>query len=191
MPDVPADALPRDDALREPIQIPVRVAEPLVPQPLPGEQLRVLDQQTPERHEGTVGGSLAGAERRSPTLERQITLPRTLDVDPLLLGGGDTVGAEAGDHTARARAAVARAEGVVERSLALAPPHQAVHVVGPQVVFGEPEPEAARVGIAVAGEPGRLAVQVDLRRLIEARHVAAEHVLEPADHLHPATVCRR
>src|SRR2546426_12403288 len=80
---------------------------------------------------------------------------------------------------------------VVERSLTLAPPHQPVHVVGPEVVLGEPEPEVPCVGIAMAGESGRLAVEVDLRRLVEPRHIAAEHVLEPADHPHPATVCRR
>jgi len=33
-------------------------------------------------------------------------------------------------------------------------------------------------------------VEVDLRRLVETRHVAAEYVLEPAHHLHPAAVCR-
>src|SRR5256885_14730144 len=121
MPDVPADALPRGDALREPIQIPVRVAEPFVPQPLPGEQLRILDQQTPERHEGTVGGSLPGAERRGPALERQIAVPRPRDVDLFLSRGIETVGAAAGDHAAPARAAMACAERVGERALILAP----------------------------------------------------------------------
>src|SRR5207244_5346443 len=163
---MPADTLRRGDTLREPIQVPVGVAEPLVPQSLPREQLRILDQQTPERHERAVGGSLPGAQRRGPALQCQIAVPRALDVDPFLTRGSETVGTEAGDHAARARAAVARAQGVVERALALAPPHQAVHVVGPQVIRREAEPEVARVGIAVAGEAGRLVVAVALRRLV-------------------------
>ena len=43
----------------------------------------------------------------------------------------------------------------------------------------------------MTGEAGGLAVEVDLRRLVEPGHVAAEHVFEPADHFHPAAVCRR
>src|SRR2546421_11321255 len=143
---MPTDTLRRGDTLREPIQVSVGVTEPCVPQALPREQLRILDQQAPERHERSVGGALPRAQRRGPALERQIAAPRALDVDPFLTRGSETVGAEAGDHAARARAAMARAEGVVERALALAPPHQAVHVVGPQVILGEVEPEVARVG---------------------------------------------
>src|SRR5206468_12376598 len=129
--------------------------EPLVPEPLPREELRVLHQQAPEGHERPVGGSLPGTQRRGPTLERQIAFPRTLDVDPTLLRGCETVGAEAGDHAARARAAVARAERVVERSLALAPPHRAVHALRSHVVLGEPVRLVASVGIAVAGRAAR------------------------------------
>src|SRR5439155_19078244 len=123
VPDMPADPLRWGDTLRQPIQVPVGVAEPLVPQSLPREQLWILDQQAPERHECAVGGSLPGAQRRGPALQRLIAVPRALDVDPFLARGSETVGAEAGDHAARARAAVARAEGVVERALAFAPPH--------------------------------------------------------------------
>src|SRR3989441_13202286 len=117
-----AAPLRRSVALGEPIQVPVGIVEPFIPQPLPGEQLRVLDQQAPEGDERPVGGSLPGAQRRGPTLQREIAVPRALDADPVLAGGRETVGAETGDHTTRARAAVARAEGVVERSLALASP---------------------------------------------------------------------
>src|SRR2546421_6659064 len=98
------------------MQIPVGVAEPLVPQSLPREQLRILDQQTPERHERAVGGALPRAQRRGPALQCQIAVPRALDVDPFLTRGSETVGAEAGDHAARARAAVAPAPGVVQRA---------------------------------------------------------------------------
>src|SRR5437773_12343118 len=109
---MPADTLRRGDTLREPIQVPVGVAEPLVPQSLPREQLRILDQQTPERHERAVGGSLPGAQRRGPALQCQIAVPRAPDVDPFLTRGSETVGAEAGEHAARARAAAARAPGL-------------------------------------------------------------------------------
>ena len=101
----------------------------------------------------------------------------------------ETVRAEAAD--AIATAAVARGEGVVDRSLALAPPHQAVDVVGPQVIFGEAEPEVAGVGVAVTGESGGRAVQVDLRRPVESGDVAAEYVLEPAVEPHAAAPGRR
>src|SRR5205807_1227352 len=122
--------------------------------------------------------------RRDPALEREIALPGAARVDRGLTRRIETVGAEAGDRAPPT--AVARGEGVVERPLALAAPHQAVHVVGPQVVFGQTEPEAARVGIALAGEPRGLAVQIDLCRLVESGHVLAEHVLEPAVQPHLA-----
>src|SRR2546430_17637466 len=76
--------------------------------------------------------------------------PRAVDVDRGPVCRVETGGTEAADTIATA--AVARGEGVVERPLALAPPHQAVDVVGPQVVFGEAEPEVAGVGVAVTGE---------------------------------------
>src|SRR5213079_799754 len=130
---MPADTLRRGDTLREPIQVPVGVAEPLVPQSLPREQLRILDQQAPERHERAVGGSLPRAQRRGPALQCQRAVPRALDVDPFLTRGSETVGAAEGDKAARARAAVARARAVVARAQAPATTHKAVHVVGPQV----------------------------------------------------------
>src|SRR5256885_7350472 len=105
---MPTDTFRRGDAFGEPIQVSVGVTEPFVPQALPREQLRILDQQSPERHERSVGGALPRTQRRGPALERQIAVPRALDVDPFLTRGSETVGAEAGDHTARARAAVAR-----------------------------------------------------------------------------------
>src|SRR5437016_10907437 len=119
---MPADTLRRGDTLREPIQVSVGVTEPFVPQALPREQLRILDQQAPERHERSVGGALPGAQRRGPALERQIAVPRALDVDSFLACGSETVGAEAGDHAARARAAVARGQGVIAAALGLPPP---------------------------------------------------------------------
>src|SRR3989442_3806956 len=124
---MPADALRRSDALGESIEVPVGVAESLVPEPLPGEQLRVLDQQAPEGHERPVGGSLPGAQRRGPTLQREIAVPRALDADPVLAGGRETVGAETGDPTTRARAAVARAPGGVEPAPKPAPPQHGLH----------------------------------------------------------------
>src|SRR2546430_9506041 len=114
---MPADTLRRGDTLREPIQVPVGVAEPLVPQSLPREQLRILDQQTPERHERAVGGSLPRAQRPGPALQCQIAVPRAPDVDPLLTPGTETVGAEAGDHAAPPRAAVAPAPGLAGRGV--------------------------------------------------------------------------
>src|SRR2546429_8943520 len=104
---MPADTLRRGDTLREPIQVPVGVAEPLVPQSLPREQLRILDQQTPERHERAVGGAPPRVQRRGPALPGPIAVPRALGVDPLLPRGSETVGGEAGAHAARAPAAVA------------------------------------------------------------------------------------
>src|SRR2546421_8108666 len=44
-------SLRRGDTLREPVQVSVGVTEPFVPQAFPREQLRILDQQAPERHE--------------------------------------------------------------------------------------------------------------------------------------------
>src|SRR3989442_14050720 len=106
---MPADTLRRGDTLREPIQVPVGVAEPLVPQSLPREQLRILDQQAPERHECAVGGAPPRAQRRGPPLQWQIAVPRALRVAPFLARGCETLGAEACDPAARPRAAAADA----------------------------------------------------------------------------------
>ena len=86
---------------------------------------------------------------------------------------------------------MARPDGVVERALTLAPPHQPVNVVRAQVVFNQPEPEIPRVGVARARAHRRPAVQIDLDRLVQSAQVAAEDVFEPADHLHAAAARRR
>ena len=118
---MPADAFVGRDALGEPIQVAVGIVEPLVPQPFPGEQLGILDQQAPKGDERPVGGSLPAAQRRRPALEREIAFAGAVGVDPGLARRVETVGAETGD--AAPSASVACGEGVVERSLALALPH--------------------------------------------------------------------
>jgi len=90
---VPADAFVGRDALGEPIQVAVGIVEPLVPQPFPGEQLGILDQQAPKGDERPVGGSLPGAQRRGPALERQIAFAGPVGVDPGLARRVETVGA--------------------------------------------------------------------------------------------------
>ena len=111
-----------------------------------------MHEQTPEGDEGAVGGLAAAADRCGPAHELRVALARTIDVDAVLLRRVEAVLAEAGDAAAGAGAAVIGDEHVAERSLPLAAPHQAVDVVGPQVVLDEPEPEVPRVGIARAGE---------------------------------------
>ena len=96
--------------------------------------------------------------------------------------------AETGEPSARARTAVVGAEHVAQRSLPLASPHQAVHLVRTQVVFDEPEPEIARVRIARAGKARCRTAQHHLARAVEAGHVRGDHVLEPWNHFHPASM---
>ena len=86
---------------------------------------------------------------------------------------------------------MARAEGSVQRALALAAEHQSVDMVGAQVVFRQSEPEVQRVRVAIADAGLRLAVHIDFERLVEPGNILAEDILEPADHLHPALVRAR
>ena len=129
------------------------------------------------------------ARRAHPCRELEVARLRALGVDALRFAGGDAILAKARDAAARALAAVIRDDRVAERPLSLAAPHQAVDVVRPQIVLDHAEPEGARARIARAGERRRPSGERDLARLIEAGHVGADHVLEPADDLHAALAC--
>ena len=86
---------------------------------------------------------------------------------------------------------MAGAERGVQRALPLAAEHQAVDTVRAQVVLRQSQPEIQSVRVAVADARLRLAVHVDLKRLVETGDVLAEDVLEPADDLHAALVRAR
>src|SRR5262249_14398717 len=153
---------------------------------LPGEDFRIFDESPPERHERAVTRTLPRAQRGDPRLERGVALARALGIDA---GGARSVGTVRAETTGRGwirTAAVAPTDGVVERTLPLAAPHQPIDVVRAQIILDEREPEVSRVRIAHADAGGRPSVEVDLDRLVEPLHVGAEDILEPADHLHAA-----
>ena len=186
VPDVPADPPGGPNLVRLAVHVAVGVAQRFVPEPLPGEHFGILDESPPERDECAVGRPLAGAHRVHPRFERDVSLARAIRIDAGFARRVQTVRAETADRCRVRASAVVRADRVVERTLPLAAPHQAVDVVGPQIILDETEPEAARIRVAHADAGRRLAVHVDLDRFVEARHILVEDVLEPADHFHAA-----
>src|SRR5438552_2576479 len=127
MPDVPANALPRRDAVREAVHVAIGVVERFVPEPLPGHDLRVFREQPPEGHEGPVYGRRARLRRHAspadsvrPCREREVALAGAVDVDAVLPRRVHAILAEAGDAAAGALAAVVGDERVAQRALPLA-----------------------------------------------------------------------
>src|SRR5207247_7097298 len=106
VPEMPADALRRRNLVRLAIHVAIGVAQPLVPQALPGEDFGILDEDSPEGDKRPVGGTLAGPHRRDPVLERAVPAPRAIDVDAGLPRRIDTMRAEAADGRGIAAAAV-------------------------------------------------------------------------------------
>ena len=188
VPDVPPDGLARRDGAGAGVHLTIGVAQAFVPEPLPGQDLRVVHQDAPEGDEGAVGRAPARLQLPHPALQGQKALARALGVDPLGAGRGHAMRAEAADLARPRRPAVAGPEGVVERPLALAPPHQAVRLVVAKVVLDEGEPELAGIRVAQADAGGGPAVRVGLHRLVQAGHLLPEDVLEPGDDLHSAAV---
>src|SRR5262249_51765389 len=113
VPQVPADALVRRNLVRAAVQIAVRVAQPFVPEPLPGQHLRIVDEDAPEGDERAVERALAAALGGDPVLERAIALARAFRVDAVLLRSLEAVRAEAADRAGIPAAAVARAHRVL------------------------------------------------------------------------------
>src|SRR5207247_8114961 len=109
---------------------------------------------------------------------------RPIDVDAGAARSVNAVLTEAGDAAACAAAAVAGADRIPERTLALAAPHQAVDVVRAQVILDQTQPEVACVRVAGAGRRRGHARHDDFTRAIETRNVCGNDVLEPADHFH-------
>ena len=149
MPDVPADGLVRRERMGPLVHRAIGLAQALVPEPLPRQHLRLLHQDAPERDEGAVRRLAALRHALDPPLQGEESLPRPIGIDPLPAGRLQAMRAEA-RRGGRPRAlAVAGSDGIVERPLTLAPPHEAVEgAVGAQVILDEGEPELARVGIA-------------------------------------------
>src|SRR5262249_26173638 len=156
------------------------VVERFVPESLPRHDFRVLREQAPERDERAVGGA-SRARRAPPIRGLEITRPRALDLRSPCFPCSDAILTKARHPPAGAISALIRDDRIAERALSLAAPHEAVDIVGAEVVLHHAEPECARARIARARERRRTAREGDLARLIEAWHVRADHVLEPTD----------
>src|SRR4029079_13408040 len=193
VPDVPADPLARRDRLRSRVHVAVRVIERFIPQALPSHDLGILGEQAPESDESAVScwPRAVAPHRVAPFVQLEVSGFRALDVDTLLFRGGDAVLTEAGDTAARTEPSVIGADGVAERTLAFASPHQAVDVIRAQIILDHAEPEVARVRVARTGEWRGQSAQRCFARGVEAGNARADDVLEPADDFHTALARRR
>src|SRR5215813_292545 len=129
VPDMPANSLRWGDAAREPMHGAIGGFEPVIPQALPGEQLRILEKEAPESDQSAIGRSLATPHSRGPTLEREIAFPSALGIDSFFPGSGETMLAKTSDCAA-VNSPMLSAKRVIEWPLPLTAPHQAVHLVG-------------------------------------------------------------
>src|ERR1700733_12296065 len=128
--------------MREAVHVAIGVVQRLIPEPLPREDLRVLDQQAPERDKRAVGLSIAG-HGGGPGRKLRIAPLGAIDVDAIAPSRLDAVRTEASEPPAGTRATVVGHENVADRPLPFAAPHEAVDVVGPKVVLDEPQPEVS------------------------------------------------
>src|SRR5215510_487348 len=190
VPDMPANSLGWGNAVREPIHGAISGLEPVIPQALPSEQLRILEKEAPERDNSAIGRSLATSHSRGPALEREIAFPSALGIDSLFAGRDQTILAKTSDGAA-VSSPLLSAERVIEWPLPFTAPHQPVHLVGSQIIFHQAKPEVPSVRVPEACNCSRSSVEIDLDSSIEARHVMPKHVFEPADHPHTTTASSR
>ena len=86
--------------------------------------------------------------------------------------------------------AVARADDVVERPLALRSPHDAIDVIGLDVIGEQRPQEIPHLGIVQAGLARALAVHINFSNLLELREKPGIiNVFEPAVTPHAAHFC--
>ncbi len=93
------------------------------PKFFPSQQFRIVQQQAPEFHEVTVGGTLAGTGRSDELIEFFKALLRAFDVEAARPSCLLMKLAKAGHVRGIRFAAVPCADGIVQRPLALATPH--------------------------------------------------------------------
>src|SRR3989442_5391111 len=185
VPGVPAYVDAVVDAFRRSVNEPVNFLVAVSPEFFPREDSRVVQQNPQKSYKGAVGGPLAGPGGSDKLIELNEPLPSSFDRDSALATLLNTVLAEAGNPTPPGEPTVMRADSVVERPLALGPPHDAVHVVGLDPVFDEGGQEAAQLGMVEAGLAGAAPIGVKVGDLLEIRQQARViHVLEPAEAPH-------
>src|SRR5581483_11352493 len=97
VPDVPADWLVLGDIVRLGIHVAVDVAQAVGPEAFPGEHLGMLQQDAPERDEGTVDWRLpaVGFHSADPLLDRLKPLASAVGVDAFFLRGIEAMRTEA------------------------------------------------------------------------------------------------
>src|SRR5438105_10077713 len=119
---------------------------PVMPQPLPGHDLRIGQQQPQEGDESAVTGRVVLAA--SQPVQRQVALPGPVRVDAPVVPGAHAVRAEAIRAAVAGKAAVA--EHVAERAVAFRAEHQAVQWIAFYLVFYQAEPPGDVIGISYA-----------------------------------------
>src|SRR5262249_45961572 len=134
VPDMPANSLGWGNAAREPMHGAIGGFEPVIPQALPGQQLRILEKEAPESDKSAIGRPLAPSRSGGPPLEREIAFPSALGIDSFFAGSDETMLAKTSD-CALVSSPMLSAKRVIEWPLPLTAPHQAVHLVGSQIIF--------------------------------------------------------
>src|SRR5919199_6849522 len=145
--NVVVDVPPHLDAgltrLGDSINVAVHLSLALRPECLPGEQLRILQQEPPETHERTIGRAVPLCNRVVPFYRPTVACLRPAHIDATLAGHGSAVGAEAGDELRPGW----RLHQQVKGARAFGSPGDAVEVVTLDVIFDDAQMPVAIVGI--------------------------------------------
>ena len=105
------------------------------PELFPREQFRIVEQQTPELDETTVGRAFVGMGSADVLVQFLKGLFGSLEIDPTFTSCFLVKFAKASDARGICAATMPRADRVVQRSLPLRAPHDSVNVVRFAVVL--------------------------------------------------------
>src|SRR5207247_2213895 len=157
-----------------------------VEQPVPKNNLGILDQHPPELDEVAVAWPLSGQRGLDELVELAVAFASAFEVDAAFAGGPLVMFTEAGDARGRNALGVAGAERVEERTVALVEEEDAVNVVGFAEIGRQAGPKRAHVRVEKAEGAGLSSLQVHFGDLLHSWNVRAKHVLNRTEQFHPA-----
>src|SRR3989442_12401524 len=117
------------DPLPRSIDFPIDLLLAISPELLPGEDLRIVQQQPPERDEIAIARTLILPRSKHKLIQLDEALPSSLDCDSAFFSLLPAMLAKAGDLRTAIEPAVTRADCIVERPLSFRSPHHPINFV--------------------------------------------------------------
>ena len=138
---------------------------------IPGDELRIFNQQPPELDEVTIAGALVREGVLDKGIELRVASAGAFEIDPGRFGGALVMFTEAGDAGRGDALRVAGTQGIEQWTVSLVEEKDAIDLVGLAEIGRQTGPEGAHIRM-IETEPASFAsFEIHFRNLLHPRHI--------------------